>query len=438
MSEREKISRRRYIEIIGGTVAGLAVGAALGYIYGTTISPPKPVTKPTPRSIKMGYTMGMTGPLAVPNAWCDKYRILFTEIVNEKGGLYVAEYGERLPIELVKYDDRGSTDEMAKYYERLATVDRVHVFLTSYGTFVAPVVNPIATKYKIPYILGSAMPLPDLKSTWTVWTTPIVFASYELIDLLKKLGISDVYLAVIETKFGLEFRRNFVEGFRYKDEVYEGLKDTGIKIVAEKLYPIGTTDFTSIILDAKAKNPDAFIQFSYPDDSYACTKQMIELDYNPKFYYTSLGLACPTYYKKFTAKELEGITIYGQTYVPSAPWKDPYIGSCRDFFDKFKERWGEEPDINDTNNDFVAISIAAQAIEKAGTLDGEAINKVLHKETFSTIYGPIKFDEYGIITKDCPAHTATVLQWQKGELQVVSPPQSKTAELIYPKPRWPR
>jgi len=438
MSEREKISRRRYIEIIGGTIAGLAVGAALGYIYGTTISPPKPVTKPTPRSIKMGYTMGMTGPLAVPNAWCDKYRILFTEIVNEKGGLYVAEYGERLPIELVKYDDRGSTDEMAKYYERLATVDRVHVFLTSYGTFVAPVVAPIAAKYKIPYVLGSAMPLPDLKSRWTVWTTPIVFASYELIDLLKKLGISDVYLAVIETKFGLEFRRNFVEGFRYKDEVYEGLKDTGIKIVAEKLYPIGTTDFTSIILDAKAKNPDAFIQFSYPDDSYACTKQMIELDYNPKFYYTSLGLACPTFYKRFTAEELEGITIYGQTYVPSAPWRDPYIGSCRDFFNKFKERWGEEPDINDTNNDFVAISIAAQAIEKAGTLNGEAINEVLHKETFSTIYGPIKFDEYGIITKDCPAHTATVLQWQKGELQVVSPPQSKTAEIIYPKPRWPR
>lgn len=49
--------------------------------------------------------------------------------------------------------------------------------------------------------------------------------------------------------------------------MYEGLKDTGIKVVAEKMYPVGTTDFTAIILDAKDKDPDCFMQLSYPDDS---------------------------------------------------------------------------------------------------------------------------------------------------------------------------
>ena len=430
----EKISRRKYAKYAAAGIVVIA-GAAAGAYYATR---PAPKVTPTPRRIKMGYTMGLTGPLATPNTWCDMFRMLFAETVNKEGGLYVKEYGQKLPVDLIKYDDRGSTDEASKYYERLVTVDNVDVFLSSYGTFFAPVIDPIATKYKIPYIMSCGMPLPELKASWTCWTTPVVFSSYEVIDVLKKVGVSDIYLAVIETKFGLEFRKNLVEGFTYREEVYEGLKDVGINIVGEKMYPIGTTDFTAILLDVKGKNPDCFMQLSYPDDSLACTKQMIELDVNPKMYHTTLGMACPAIYKQFTAEELEGVSLYGQTYVPSAPWKDPYIGSCRDFFNKFKDRWGEDPDINDTNNGWSAISVMAQAIEKAGTLDRAAINETLHKEKFETILGPMKFDDWGILTKDCPAHTATVLQWQGGELQITSPSSAKTADYIYPKPKWPK
>jgi len=438
---QEKMDRRTVLKILGAGVVGFAAGMATGWVArGPSVAP---TTKPT--EIRIGKTLGMTGPLAVPNAWCRKFYLHVLEIINANGGLYVDDVGEYLPIRLIEYDDRGSTDEAAKYYERLASVDKVHAFLSTYGTFFAPVIDPIAAKYKIPFLMACGMPLPELQSNWTVWSTPIVF-SIEILEILEKVGVSDIAIATIETKFGIEFRKYFLEGFSYGDEVYPGAQERGFNIVVDKWYPIGTTDFTSILLEVKDKNPDAFIQFSYPDDAYACTKQMIELDVNPKFYYTALGLANPEFFRRFTPEELNGVCLYLQAYVPSAPWRDPYLGSCMEAYQKFLDRWGAIPDINDTNNAWVTSSLLYQAIEKAGTLDGEAIIEVLRTEKFQTLYGEMKFDEYGIVTKDYPSHYAYVGQWQTEgaeeltgkELQTVSPLKWKTADIIYPKPKWPK
>ena len=52
---------------------------------------------------------------------------------------------------------------------------------------------------------------------------------------------------------------------------------------------------------------------------------------------------------------------------------------------------------------------------------------------FETIRGPIRFKgTENVIT------SAKILQFQKGELEVVYPAESVTAKPLYPKPQWPQ
>jgi branched-chain amino acid transport system substrate-binding protein len=75
-----------------------------------------------------------------------------------------------------------------------------------------------------------------------------------------------------------------------------------------------------------------------------------------------------------------------------------------------------------------------QAIEKAGTLNQDAIRGVLAKEHFNTVLGDTWF-ENGLLAKE--AHTGEIGQWQKGVFEVIGPKNKATAPMVYPKPAWP-
>ena len=42
----------------------------------------------------------------------------------------------------------------------------------------------------------------------------------------------------------------------------------GFELVYDKSYPLGTQDYAPVIKGAKATNPDAFIAYSYPPDTF--------------------------------------------------------------------------------------------------------------------------------------------------------------------------
>jgi branched-chain amino acid transport system substrate-binding protein len=104
---------------------------------------------------------------------------------------------------------------------------------------------------------------------------------------------------------------------------------------------------------------------------------------------------------------------------------------AKPFFDAFVKKFGEKPDYLDTSLPYMSVEILEQAVKKAG-LDREKLRQTIASDTFETINGPVKFQ--GVQNAITPT---MLLQFQKGEAQIVWPPAEATAKFM-PKPTWPQ
>ena len=106
-----------------------------------------------PKEIKIGASLAITGRFSVewgPPAL--RYMRALESITNERGGVYVKEYKTRLPIKLVIYDDGSSPDRSVELYEKLATVDKVNLFLGPASSPITIKASTVAEKYGIPFV----------------------------------------------------------------------------------------------------------------------------------------------------------------------------------------------------------------------------------------------------------------------------------------------
>ena len=70
-------------------------------------------------------------------------------------------------------------------------------------------------------------------------------------------------------------------------------KRRGLQVVFAEAYPEGTTDFSAILTRVRATTPEAFGTATYFDDAAAITRQMKQLNVNPKMYAATVGVAQP-------------------------------------------------------------------------------------------------------------------------------------------------
>ena len=75
-------------------------------------------------------------------------------------------------------------------------------------------------------------------------------------------------------------------------------KEAGFQIVYDKSYPLGTQDYAPVIKAAKAANPDAFVAWSYPPDTFGLTDQAKIENLAVKAYYCAIGCAFQGFWQK--------------------------------------------------------------------------------------------------------------------------------------------
>jgi len=104
----------------------------------------------------------------------------------------------------------------------------------------------------------------------------------------------------------------------------------------------------------------------------------------------------------------------------------------KQFYESYKKKWGKECSRGIEPYVYAGLQIIEQAVEKVGDLDRSKIRDVIAKETFNTIVGPLSFADQ--LLRSFPGDVG---QWQKGEFEVVMPKEKRTAQPVYPKPKWP-
>jgi branched-chain amino acid transport system substrate-binding protein len=111
------------------------------------------------------------------------------------------------------------------------------------------------------------------------------------------------------------------------------------------------------------------------------------------------------------------------------PWTMKFVRA-------YEKRWGTEPEGYGTSSSYMAIYALKDAIERAGTLESDAVVKALEEIDLMGVYGRIRFDpkSHQIIPSTDPKEGAigSVFQWQDGKRATVWPRAGAIAELQLP------
>jgi branched-chain amino acid transport system substrate-binding protein len=381
------------------------------------------VTQSTAKDkIRIGQAIALSGPLAGGVAIAGgRIYVMWVEEVNKNGGIYVKEYGKKLPVELIRYDDKSDIGTMTNLLEKLIVQDKVDFVFPPWGTAWLFAAAPIANKYG--YILiggpGGALKLKELKLPY--FFQVLNFSETQapaLAGIFKEVGVKSA--AVIY--------RGDLHGIEYGDAMVPFFKEKGIDVKMKKSYPPGIKDLSPLLKEAKSLGVDALCAASYPPGGMLLTGQALELGINFNALFITVTPFSPNLYRDtFGANAVQGVMGGGAWNAKTSP-------GAKEFVDKFVARFKVEPDYWGGLYYWSSLQHFQQAIEKAGTLDQKKIRNIMAKERFDTALGPFWYDENQYFVN----HPGEIGQWQNGVFEVIDPGEKRTAPPLYPKPNWPR
>jgi branched-chain amino acid transport system substrate-binding protein len=376
-----------------------------------------------PKSIKIGYAISLTGPNA-PGAGITvlpNYHLWVKE-VNDAGGMMLKSVGERVPIEVIEYDDHSNVDDAVAAVERLISRDKVDFILSPWGTGLNLAVGPLLYRAGYPHLATTAVSdqAPELGKQWpnSFWFTgTMTDAAQAFVATIAKLRSqgkigNTVAMVSVADQFGIGLAKAARKAF----------KQGGFDLVYDRAYPVETQDMRAIMTDVKRLSADTFAAFSYPPDTIMITEQARASSFNPKVFYTAVGTAFPLYKQRFAA-DVEGVMGIGG-WNPDAPESKNYIK-------RHMEATGQEPDGWASPITYASLQMLQQAIERVGEVNRAAVIKELQSGTFDTILGPIKLED------NLYKQTWWVGQWQNGEFHGIAPTTLLGVRpIIFPKPPW--
>ncbi|MDH5364660.1 MAG: ABC transporter substrate-binding protein [Dehalococcoidia bacterium] len=390
--------------------------------------PPPPPPPPAKEKIVIGNVDAFTGVFAPgPLLWGTIWMETLIADYNANGGLYVPEYGKKLPIELIKYDSTSDTETLIRLTEKCMTEDKVDLMFAPWGTSQNFAVYSLYEKYKypmIPHAMGSGQIVDLIKSGAAKWAFPVLcqppFVAEYVADFFQWANASKIGIIGISDLHGIEFT----------GQVKAQLSQRGMSVVVgPELYPLTVSDLSPIIKKLKEANVDTLWASTYPADGTLLVKQCMDLGYSPRIMIMGPGSQYPLIMvPAFGLEAVKGIMEYHGFEVDfnSSP-------ELLALAEKYKEAAGGSPGAN-TIAAYVCHEVLFKAVEKYG-LDREKIRDALATETFDTVLGPAKWN-WEKVYLDVPG-AGYLCQWQGKEImQVVWPLDRASAEWI-PKPQWP-
>lgn len=355
-------------------------------------------------TITFGASAPKTGPLAGGATVSHWPAIqLWVHDVNGRGGIDVG--GTKMLVEVIEYDDRTSGEEAIKNIQRLATVDKVDFLIAPYSTGLNLATAPLIAQYGYPQIAATAVTdgVGEFASRWpnSFWLlgTSVAFAESvaDVLVTLRDNGDIGNKVAVVNVAdaFGIELM----------NAGKPAIEAAGFEIVYETSYPLDQQDFAPIINAAQAADPDAFVAFSYPGDTFGLTAQAKIANLDVGAFYVGVATAFPAYLGANGAAA-EGVLGAGAI--------NPDAEGMADWRARHKEVTGTDADYWASAMTYSSLQMLEQSITAVGSLDKAAVTEHIKVTTFDTVLGPITLE--GNINRKF----WTVGQWQNGSFYGVA------------------
>ena len=219
-----------------------------------------------PAEIKLGTLYASTGRFASLSMPLHYGLKLWIDQKNAEGGVYVKAFDKKIPLKLIAYDDQSSTATAATLYSQLITQDKVDILAADYGAPLTSVAVPIARDHKMLLIDQTGLDASFFTSdnpyivlidepVYRVWPKPLAdFLTHDG----RGLGIKRVAILYATNDFTgalANALRKFI-----KDS------NSGLEIVFDQGVPTETSNYTAVLNNIHAADPDAVIELGAEED----------------------------------------------------------------------------------------------------------------------------------------------------------------------------
>jgi branched-chain amino acid transport system substrate-binding protein len=407
---------------IAGAAVALVASAALSVSgYAQTKEP-----------IKIGFSMAQTGPLGPNGKQALLGMKIWEEETNAKGGLLGR------PVKLVYYDDQSNPSTIPGIYTKLLDVDKVDLVLGPYATNMVAPAMPIVIQKKKTFIslfaldVNSQFHYPNYFSVLP--TGPKTKPSFTEGLFQVALQQNPKPTTVALTAEDAEFSKAACDGAR------ENAKEFKLKIVYDKSFPPGTTDFSPIVRALQSANADIVVVCSYPLSSVGIALAVNEANYTPKIIGGAMVGLQATVFKNKLGPKLNGIVNY-ETWVPSEKMMAPAAAFFKKYQDQAKAAGVDPLGYYLGGWGYAYINMLGDAITGSKSIEDAKIAAWLKKADIKTIMGDWKYGPGGEWTKSGMMQVqyhgikegAGLDVWKGMSYQtVLTPPALATGKVIYP------
>lgn len=371
-----------------------------------------------PETIKVGAVVPLSGPFAGGGAQVERGYQMAVADINEAGGVYVEEYDANIPLELILLDDESDPNATVSHLESLNSDENVVAYLGGFGSSLHAAAAAIAEKNQIPYIgVAFALQAPHNEGY-----------EYLFSPFPKSPDLSDSLFEMVNAYTTEENRPTrvaiFQESTDWGEEMaalwQESAPEYGYEVVVHEEYAPGTTDYTDLILRAQEAEANMLLALPIPPDGIALYRQMGELGYTPDFSFMVRAADVPTWRDLGTVGD----------YVVLAPgWHNAMTYPGVEELNAAHMELADTPALPMVGPAYSAIQILVDSIERAGTLEHEALRDAIAETDMTAMIGPVTFRDDGTGVVVTP-----FLQYQNGQIELVWPQEFATADLVIPAP----
>ncbi len=392
--------------------------AAVGAAFVAVAPPASAKLNSCEGPIVLGTTMSQTGrfsPLA--GRWKQMTEAFESEF-NKTGGVKLSSCGgKKVPIKFVIYDDQSVPANAVALYEKMATVDKVDLFVGPDWSSHGFPVSQVFEKHKIPSVMSNVA-TPKVYQRGFKYIRGLAFHadtwSLNYFALMQKMNPrpKTIYWVVHD---------NLITKTVFNIYKAHSTK-LGFKTVGEETFAGSTKDFTGVILKIKAAKPDIIYISAFDSVSSALIQQMRRLRVKALDVHHLMASG-----NLARQVNLEGVS--GELY-----WHEGITGPYSDLalrvlkiakIKTFDYLW--------TGGRLDSYLVMIQAIERVGAVDRDKIAAELRKPgaKWMGLGGEFDFDAGGLSNIVAFTH-----QIQKSVPVIVSPANQATGKFIWPAPSW--
>ncbi|MFZ8894851.1 MAG: ABC transporter substrate-binding protein [bacterium] len=380
---------------------------------------------------KVGGLAPLSAPGSVVGGEAMRDAMLLAERdVNAAGGVLGCD------LEVVITDTEGLPEKATAMMEKLITQDGVVAVGGGYHSSVGVASKDVANARGIPVVFAETWndTITGDKQKYIFRIAPLSsWASGVIWQFAAQApGVKKVAIVTENTDYGIPAAK----------ECEVGLGTKGISSVTFGV-DIGTQDFAGIVERVKAENPDYIIVLLTGEAGFNFTQQAADAGTGPQdimFHANQAGLESKAYWENVPDGNLAFMARIG---VPETMYSESALKFARDY----KAKTGKSGVESFALEAYDSIGILAQAINEAGSTNGDAIVSALENISYDGVLGRIYFP-YGS-KKDpsadgkgdewwhqWPDVAITMVQYQKeGEpsntMTIVYPDAYKTGEPEY-------